>query len=212
MRQEVMMLDPEMHDCIANINYWAMYEKTIDRKMDRILGKFVYDPLSKVSPRERLNQILGALASEEKLNEIGMPLTHRRQSEEGCRELLTQLIDRIEFYESNGLPLFENINELAEGNHLEKLRILLQPLSETSTLSDAIKRFEEKVLPSLHSYINHGDAEMLIRYVLWFDTNKIEIQSMVTPPVTDAMLREYLRNIGWVIKKENHHTQDSPLS
>jgi hypothetical protein len=44
---------------------------------------------------------------------------------------------------------------------------------------------------------------VLIRYALRFDTNKIEIQSMVTPPVTDSVLREYLRNIAWIIEDHN---------
>jgi hypothetical protein len=196
------MLDPEVHYCIAIINYCAMHGKTINDKMNRILGEFIYDPLSKVSPLERVSQIREALASDEKLSQPGVTPT-RRQSEEDCRALLTQLVDRIEFYESNGLPLFEDINKLTE-KQLEELRILLQPLRETSTLSDAIKIFEEKVLPTLHSYKDSMDAVVLIRYLLWFDTSKI-LPLFFTPEVTDSTVREYLRNIAWKIEDAREH-------
>jgi hypothetical protein len=195
------MLKPEVYDCIANINYWAMYEKTLDRKMNRILGIFIYDPISKVSPLERVTQIREALATNEKLNEIGMPVPHRRQSEEDCRYLLGQLAERIEGIGPSP-PLFQNINELIE-KRLEKLRPLLQPLIETSSLFDAIKTFMEKVLPDLHDWKDFSDATMLIRYVLQFDTN--QLQSTMTPHVTDSILREYLRNIAWIIQDTDNN-------
>jgi hypothetical protein len=190
------MLDSEIYNCIANINYWAMYEKTLDRQMNRILGIFIYDPISKVSPLERVSQIREALATNEKLNEIGMPVPHRRQSEEDCRYLLGQLAERIEAIGASP-PLFQNINDLIETRH-EELRPLLQPLIEASSLSDAIKTFVEKVLPGLRDWKDFSDAEMLIRRVLRHDTN--QLQSTVTPHVTDSMLREYLRNIAWIIQ------------
>jgi hypothetical protein len=192
------MLDPEIRCCIALINYSGMYEKTFDRAIDRILGEIIYDPISRVSPMERVGQIREALASDEILCERGTTPT-RRRSEEECRELLTKLVDRIEFYERSGLPWFKDINKLFENDRQHKLRILLEPLSETSTLSDAIKRFEEKLLPDMDDFLVRHDTLVLIRYVLWFNTDKIEIQSMVTRPVTDSVLREYLRNIAWVI-------------
>jgi hypothetical protein len=190
------MLTPEIRYCIALINYFAMYEKTLDRRIDRILGSFIYDPISRVSPMELATQIREALASDEKLSELGVPPT-RRWSEEECRALLTQLVDRIEFYEASGLPKFQDISKLTE-RQLERLRILVQPLVETSTLSDAIKRFEEKVLPGMDDFKAHMDAEVLIRYILWFDTN--QILSRVTPQVTDSTFRDYLRNIAWIIQ------------
>jgi hypothetical protein len=196
------MLSPDVKYCIALINYFGMYEKSFDRATDRVLGGFIYDPISKVSPMERVGQIREALASNEMLSELGTTPT-RRRSEEECRALLTQLIDRIEFYEASGLPKFQDINKLTEGDRLERLRILLQPLGEASTLSDAIKIFEAKVLPDLDGFKVLKDAVVLIRYALRFDTNKIEIQSMVTPPVTDSVLREYLRNIAWIIEDHN---------
>jgi hypothetical protein len=192
------MLKPEVNDCIANINYWAMYEKTLDRKINRVLGVFIYDPIGKVPPLERMSQIREALATNEKLNEIGMLVPHRRQSEEDCRYMLGQLTERIEAIGPSS-PLFQDINDVTE-NDLEQLRILLQPLGETSTLSDAIKRFEEKVLPNLEDFKDRIDVELLISHVLWFDTSKIQIQSIVTPPVSDSVLREYLRNIAWKIQ------------
>ncbi len=188
----------DLHDCMANICFWAMYEKTIDRATDRILGKYIYDPISRVSPKERVRQIHEALASNEKLSEsdIGVPQDYR-WSEEAFRELLTQLVDRIEFYESNGLPKIQDVSKLTE--RLEKLRPLVQPLAETTTLSAAIKKFEEKVLPNLGDYNARMDTRELLRNVLWFDTSKI-LPVFFTPDVTDSTFREYLRNIAWKIE------------
>lgn len=193
------MLEDKVEDCIANINYWAMYEKTktLDRKINRIFGEFIYDPLSRVSPMERADQIREALASNEMLSEIGMPVPEHRQLEGDCRYMLGQLAERIEAVGPLS-PLFQDINRLTE-DHQKRLRIFLEPLGETSTLSDAINRFEEKVLPGLDDFKVRMDAVSLIRYALWFDTDKIEIHSMVTKEVTDSVLREYLRNIAWKI-------------
>jgi hypothetical protein len=192
------MLKDEVCDCVANINYWAIYENTPDRAMVRILGKYIYDPITRVFPMERVRQIREALASSDMLSEIGLPPDLRKWSEEAFRDLLTQLVDRIEFYESSGLPKIQDDNELSE-RQLEELGTLVQPLAETSTLSDAIKTFEEKVLPDLDGYIARMNAEVLVRYVLWFDTGKI-LPIFFTPEVTDSTFREYLRNIAWKIK------------
>jgi hypothetical protein len=192
------MLSPKVYNCIALINYLGpMYEKTIDPAMGRVLGNYIYDPISRVSPMERASQIREALASDEKLSEIGVP-TNRRWSEEAFRDLLTQIVDRIEFYESSGVPKFQDVSKLTE-RHLKELGILVQPLAETSTLSDAIKTFEEKLLPNFHDFKNRYDAEVLIRYVLQFDTSKI-LPVFFTPEVADSMFREYLRNIAWKIE------------
>jgi hypothetical protein len=192
------MLKDEVCDCMANINYWAMYEVTPDRAIVRILGKYIYDPIGRVFPMERVRQIREALASGCKLSEIGLPPDLRAWSEDAFRELLTQLVDRIEFYESSGLPKFQDLNNLSEGQ-LDELRILVQPLAEKSTSSDAVKCFEEKVLIDLDSYLARMNAEVLIRYVLWFDTSKI-LPMLFTTEVTDSAFREYLRNIAWKIK------------
>jgi len=192
------MLKEEVSDCMANINYWVMYETTHDRALVRILGKYIYDPIGRVFPLERVRQIREALASSDKLSEIGLPPDLRTWPEESFRELLIQLVDRIEFYESSGLPKFQEVNELSE-RQLEELRILVQPLAVTSILSDAIKMFEEKVLPELDGYLGRMNAEVLIRYVLWFDTGKI-LPLFFTTEVTDSTFREYLRNIAWKIK------------
>jgi hypothetical protein len=186
----------ELRDCMAVINYWAWYEDTIDGAMNRVLGEFIYDTLSKVSPAERARQIREALASNEKLSRIGIPMTPR-WSEEETRDLLTKLVDQIQFYASSGQQKIRDISELTE--RLEELRPLVRPLAETSTLSDAIKTFEEKVLPDLDGYKDRMDARMLIRYVLWFDTSKI-LPEFFTPEVTDNTFREYLRNIAWKIE------------
>jgi hypothetical protein len=193
------MLKPEVHNCIANICYWAMYEKTLDRAMGRILGNFIYDPISRVSPMERASQIREALASNEKLSDsdIGVP-PNRRWSEEAFRDLLAQIVNRIEFYEPSGPPKFQDINKLTD-RQLEELRALVQPLAMTSTLSDAIKTFEEKVLPDINDFKGRYDAELLIRHILWFDTSKI-LPMFFTSKVTDSTFREYLRNIAWKIE------------
>jgi hypothetical protein len=192
------MLTPEAKNCIALIIYLGpMYEKAIDRAMDRVLGQYIYDPIARVSPRERASLIREALASDERLSEITLPPDLHGWSEEEIRALLTQLVDRIEFYELSGLPKFQDTSELME--RLEELRPLMQPLAETSILSDAIKRFEEKVLPNLGGYKAHMDTGQLLRYVLWFDTSKI-LPMFFTPEVTDSTFREYLRNIAWIIE------------
>jgi hypothetical protein len=190
------MLKDEVRGCIAAINYWAWYEDTLDGAMNRVLGEYIYDTLSKKSPLERASQIREALESNEKLSRIGIPMTPR-WSEEESRALLNQLVDRIEFYEPGGPPRFQDINKLTE--RLEELRPLVQPLAETSTLSDAIKTFEEKVLPNLGNYKAHMDARQLLRYVLLFDTSKI-LPMFFTSKVTDSTFREYLRNIAWKIE------------
>jgi hypothetical protein len=190
------MLKDEVRGCIAAINYWAWYEDTLDGAMNRVLGEYIYDTLSKKSPLERASQIREALASDEKLSRIGIPMTPR-WSEEESRALLKQLVDRIEYYESHGLPKFQDVNELTE--RLEELRILVQPLGETSTLSNAIKRFEEKVLPDLDGFKARMDTVVLIRYVLQFNTSKI-LPVFFTREVTDSTFREYLRNIAWKIE------------
>jgi hypothetical protein len=190
------MLKDEVRASIAAINYWAWYEDTLDGAMNRVLGEYIYDTLSKVSPIERAAQIREALASDEKLSRIGIPMSPR-WSEEENRALLNQLVDRIEFYEPGGPPRFQDINKLTD--RLEKLRPLVQPLAETSTLSDAIKTFEKKVLPNLGGYNAHMDTRQLLRHVLWFDTSKI-LSEFFTPEVTDSMFREYLRNIAWKIE------------
>jgi hypothetical protein len=200
------MLTPEAKNCIALIIYMGpMYEKTIDRAMDRVLGQYIYDPIARVPPMERASLIREALASDERLSEITLPPDLHGWSEEEIRALLTQLVDRIEFYESSGLPKFQDVNKLTE-RQLGQLRILAQPLAETSTLSGAIKRFEEKVLPNLDDYKARMDAEVLIRYVLWFNTSKI-LPVFFTPEVADTTFREYLRNIAWII--EDHKPDGS---
>jgi len=191
------MLEDAVRDCMANINYWTMYEDAHDRVMDRVLGKYIYDPISRVPPMERANQIREALRSREKVSGIAVP-TSLSWSEEEFRELLSQLVDRIQYYESSGVPRFQEVNELRE-RELEELSILVQPLTETSTLSDAINIFEEKVLPDLDSFIARMDAEVLIRYLLWFDTSNI-LPVFFPPEVTDATFREYLRKIAWKIE------------
>jgi hypothetical protein len=192
------MLKDEVCDCMANINYWAMYEVTPDRALVRILGKYIYDPIGRVFLLERVRQIREALASSCKLSEIGLPPDLRAWSEEAFRELLTQLVDRIEFYESSGPPKFQDVAHLSD-RQLEELRILVQPLAAISTLPDAIRIFEEKVLLDLDGNIARMNAEVLIRYLLWFDTGKI-LPMFFTTEITDSTFREYLRNIAWKIK------------
>jgi hypothetical protein len=191
------MLEDAVLDCMANINYWTMYEDSFDRVMNRVLSKYIYDPISRVPPMERANQIREALTSRERVSGIAVPPS-LSWSEEAFRELLTRLIDRIEFYESSGVPKFQDDNQLTE-RQLSKLNILVQPLAETSTLSDAVERFEEKVLPELDSFIGRMDAEVLIRYLLWFDTSNL-LPVFFSPKVSDSTFREYLRKIAWKIE------------
>jgi hypothetical protein len=190
------MLNDDVFMCILTINYMMAYEKSVDFAMDRILYSYIYDPISRVSPMGRVSQIREALASDEKLSEIGVAPAHRR-SEENCRALLVELADRIEAIGPSAPPEFQKVNDPSE-RQLEELRILVQPLAETSALSDAIKTFAEKVLPDLRGFVDCSNAEALIRYALRCDSN--QLQSMVAPPVTDSALREYLRNIAWIIE------------
>jgi hypothetical protein len=199
------MVKDDVRDCMAAINYWAWYEDTLDGAMNRVLGEHIFDPLSKVAPTERARQIREALASGEKLSRIGIPMP-ARWSEQETRNLLTKLVDQIKFYESSGQPKIRDVSELTES--LDKLRYLVQPLTETSTLSDAIKTFEENLLPNLDGYKARSDAESLIQYVLWFDTsNLLPVLFTSEVNINDDTFREYLRNIAWMI--EDARNQDT---
>jgi hypothetical protein len=192
------MLKSEVFNCIAGINYMTLFDKNLDNAIDRVLGIYIYNPSRRVSPLDRASQIREALASSEKLNEIAVPLELRR-SEETVRTFLAQLADRIEALGSSEPPKYQRPIKLTE-KILEKLRFLLQPLAETSTLDNVIEQFVEKVLPDLKSYYDLHDAEVFISYVLRHDTN--EIRSMVTPKTTDSMLREYLHNVALIIENQ----------
>lgn len=191
------MLDDAVFDCMANINYWTMYEDSFERVMNRVLAKYIYDPISRVAPMERANQIREALTSRERVSGIAVP-SALSWSEESFRELLTRLIDRIECYESSGVPKYLDDNQLTQ-RQLGKLHSLVRPLAETSTLSDAVRRFEEKVLPDLDTFLLRMDAEVLIRYLLWFDTSNL-LPVFFSPEVADSTFREYLRKISWKIE------------
>jgi hypothetical protein len=191
------MLNDDVRYCLTFINYWTNYEGTINGAINRILGEAIYNPISRVPPSDRVSQICDALASDETLREIGIPTNAAIWPEEKIRELLTQLIDWIEFYELSGVPKFQDISDL--NDRLEDLRSFVQPLAETYTLPEAVKTFEEKVLPDLDDVNARIDALVLIRYVLRFETSKI-LPVLFTPEVTDATFREYLRNIAWKIE------------
>jgi hypothetical protein len=189
------MLKDEVAECIANINWWTIYESTIDGAINRILGEYIYNPFSQVSGSVRVSQIREALASDETLNEIGVP-DHARWPEEKLRKLLTQLAERVEYYELNGVPKRQDFSELFE--KIEELRPLVQPLTKTSVLSEAIRLFEEEILPGLNNHFDRSNVYFLIRYVLFFDTSVL-LPKFFTSEVTDTVFREYLRNIGWKI-------------
>jgi hypothetical protein len=191
------MLNSKTFVFIAGLNYMTMFDKDLDGAIDRVLSMFVYDTSYGFSPIERVRQIREALASDEKLNEIGVPQESRR-SEETVRAFLFQLADRIEALGSSAPPKYQRPITLTE-KILEKLRFLLRPLAEASNLSDAVDHFREKVLPNLKSYDDLHDAEAFIHYVLRYDTN--EIRSVVTPQTTDPTLREYMANIASIIEE-----------
>jgi hypothetical protein len=190
------MLNDDVFMCILTINYSTTYVRNLDYATNRLLSTYIYDPISKVSPMERVSQIREALASDEKLSEIAVAPDSRR-SEEDCRALLAELADRIEALGPSAPPEFQKVHDPTE-DYLEELHILVQPLAETSTLSDAIRTFVEKVLPGLHDHLDCSNAKVLIRYALLLDSN--QLQPLVTPPVTESVLREYLRNIAWLIE------------
>jgi hypothetical protein len=189
------MLADDVKKCLAIINYLSNNENTIEGAINRILGEYIYDTIGRVSAKEILSSLRSALGSNEKLSVVGYPIT-AGWSEEKFRELLSKLADRIESYESSGVPRWQDLSELIE--RIEKFRPLVQPLAETITLSDAIKRFEENVLPAL-DYMKRMDAVTLIRFSLWFDTSKI-LPLLFTREVTDTIFREYLLNIAWKIE------------
>lgn len=196
------MLSDEVLHCLTLIYYVGpMNATTIDPALDRILGRYIFEPLARVSPLENARMIREALASDEKLSEIGLGGLAPEWTEESIRELLTQLVARIEFYLSSGGPKNPDVSRLTES--LDKLRPLVQPLAETSNLSDAIKRFEENLLPTF-DYSTSGNSRDLIRRVLRFDTSKI-LPALFTPEaashITDDTFREYLRNIGRKIRQ-----------
>jgi hypothetical protein len=192
------MLESKVYLFIAGLNYMTQFDRSLDGAMDRVLDMYIYNPRLGVSPMERVRQIREALASDEKLSEIVVPPELRR-SEETVRAFLSQLADRIEALGLSAPPKYQRPIELTE-KILEKLRFLLQPLAESSTLDIAIEQFVEKALPDLKSYHDLHDTEVFISYVLRHDTN--EIRSVVTPKTTDSMFREYLHNVALIIENQ----------
>jgi hypothetical protein len=187
------MLSDEARASIGALIYLTSLEKIPNNAIDRALTRVVYDPLSRVTPAERLAHVREALDCSLNLSQVGPPVPH---SNDSLRAYLAELARRIEQNAKKFAIVIDPAKKLPTNVENDVIK-LLGPLVAAKNPNDALDLLIDEIVSQWDYIKDFYDAEQLIRFAL---NSNVALSSLVQTPHSEDQVRCYLRNAAWRIK------------
>jgi hypothetical protein len=188
------MLSDEALASIGALIYLTSLDQIPNNAIDRALTRVVYDPLSRVTPAQRLAHIREALECSLNLSRVGPPVPH---SNDSLRAYLAELARRIEQNAEKFAIVIDPKKKLPTNVENDVIK-LLGPLAAAKNPNDALDLLIDEIVSQWDYIKDFYDAEQLIRFAL---KSNVALSSLVQTPHSEDQVRCYLRNAAWRIEE-----------